>query len=165
MMVCWWEHGPWFQTAHENEQHNMVLLGCSFGRLEVLSTILSENNPINLEFSQNNSNQILTMEKSFNHRQERHLDFVAYECTQNKLQRLNVISFPLKTGVLSSARSSSEDRAVIGFSDGALTIYDLTIQQPVATATRTGTVPTMLSWMSDLIVVGSAQGEVTIFDS
>nr|XP_009858683.2 WD repeat-containing and planar cell polarity effector protein fritz homolog [Ciona intestinalis] len=165
MMVCWWHHGPWFQTAHENEHHNMVLLGCSFGRLEVLSTILSENNLISLEFGHNNSNQILTLEKSVNHRKERHLDFVTYECSQNKMQRLSVISFPVKTGVLSSARSSAEDKVVVGCSDGSLTVYDLTIQQTVATVTRTGTVPTLLSWMSDVVVVGSAQGEVTLFDN
>ena len=32
LMVCWWQFGPWLQTAREHERVNVVLLRCSFGR-------------------------------------------------------------------------------------------------------------------------------------
>nr|CAB3267680.1 WD repeat-containing and planar cell polarity effector protein fritz homolog [Phallusia mammillata] len=165
MLVCWWKHGSWVQTASENERLNLVLLGSSFGRLEVLSSIKTEHDLIAVEFSQTNTNQVLTLEKSYNVRNERHLDSVVYECTRNKIQRLNVISFSLKHGVLSSARNRDEDRLVVGCSNGSIVLFDLVAQKRVAVVTRQDLVPTSLLFTDGLVVVGSSQGQMVIYDS
>ena len=60
---------------------------------------------------------------------------------------------------------SSEDKLVIGCSDGSLTVYDLTIQKPLATLERSSLVPSIVRWLDPLILVGSGQGELRFYDS
>jgi len=60
---------------------------------------------------------------------------------------------------------STEDKLVVGCSDGSLIVYDLTIQKPLATLVRSSLVPSIVKWIGALILAGSGQGEVRLYDS
>ncbi|XP_076814983.1 WD repeat-containing and planar cell polarity effector protein fritz homolog [Clavelina lepadiformis] len=164
LMVSWWQFGTWLQTAYDDEKVNIVLLRCTVGRLEVITSVESENDILHLNFSKMNPSQILTLEKPYSEK-DKSLESVIYECSGNKLLRLKVVSLPVKSGILSFTRNSKEDKLVLGFSDGSMTLYDLTNEQIIAKVERSAFIPTITSWVGSLIIVGSGQGELKLFDS
>ena len=163
-IACWWRLGTWTQTANEVDKVNLLLMNCTASELTLVSAILTEYDITNLQFSKNTPNCILSIEKTFD-LGEQYVCFVTYECTSGSLHRLNVSSFILKSGILTSSWDPSEQKAVICCNDGSISVYDLPSNQCTVTLTTNILIPTLSVWQGSVIIVGSANGEMVLYDS
>ncbi|XP_059842117.1 WD repeat-containing and planar cell polarity effector protein fritz homolog isoform X3 [Hypanus sabinus] len=169
MVICWWQMAngdgwPWFPIANESDRANVVLLSCINGKLEVLSFTRTEGDPLDAGFSINQPNQVHTVECSVNPDKEPMADSCIYECARNKLQRVAVISIPLRSKATCCSRNITEDKLVLGCEDSSVILYDA--YRRVTLLAHADFVPSMIEWHPDaaVITVGSYQGEIQCYD-
>ncbi|XP_069787807.1 WD repeat-containing and planar cell polarity effector protein fritz homolog isoform X2 [Narcine bancroftii] len=169
MVICWWQmvngdNWPWFPIANESDRANVVLLSCKNGKLEILSFIRTEGDPLNVGFSINQPNQVHTVECFINLDKEPMADSCIYECARNKLQRVAVTSIPLRSKATCCSRNIMEDKLILGCEDSSLILYDACRRMTLLA--QTDLVPSMMEWHPDgaIIIVGNSQGEVQCYD-
>nr|XP_039258964.1 WD repeat-containing and planar cell polarity effector protein fritz homolog [Styela clava] len=168
LAICWsTSHttpSTWTSTDANEEKANMILLGSSFGRLEIYSSIYTESNPIHVEFSRKNENQVHSLERSVTAKNEIVLHYAVYECTQSKLQRLEVTQIPVKSGILSSDISREEDKIVVGCTDGTVLVFDTLTK--TTSSIRDSLIPSIVSWHPNggVILVASGSAELQCYD-
>lgn len=169
MVICWWQTSdadgwPWFPVAHERDRANVVLLNCANGKLEMLSFIRTEGDPLYAGFSMNQPNQVHTVECLVSPDKEPMADSCIYECAGNKFQRVAVISIPLSSKATCCSSNMTEDKLVLGCEDSSLVLYDA--YRRVTLLAQADLRPSMLEWHPDgaVIIVGSCQGELQCYD-
>lgn len=168
VVVCWSSSHLTSSSSSRDEKQervNMVLLNCSFGKLEVTSYIHTDSNPVYVEFSQINQYQFGSLERTVTARNEVVVQYVTYECAHGRLQRLDINVIPVKSGVLSCSRNNDESKLAIGCTDGSIVVYDLFTK--VSQTLRDHMVPSIVSWHPDggVIMVASGSADLKCYDS
>ncbi|XP_068088454.1 WD repeat-containing and planar cell polarity effector protein fritz homolog isoform X2 [Hyperolius riggenbachi] len=169
LAVCWWpvpedDVWPWTPVTSEKDRANMVLLGCSSTRLEVLSYIRTEGDILEACFSGIQPYQVYTTEKSMSSNSEPMADSCIYECARNKLQCVSVTKIPLSARVISCGRNPDEDKLVLGCEDSSLILYEA--HRRVTLLVQAELLPVLIRWHPSgcIFVVSNNQGELQIFN-
>ncbi|XP_078086568.1 WD repeat-containing and planar cell polarity effector protein fritz homolog isoform X2 [Mustelus asterias] len=169
LVICWWKIAngdawPWSPISSESDRANVVMLSCTNSRLEILSFIRTEGDPLDAGFSINQPYQVHTVECFIAPDKEPMADSCIYECARNKLQRVAVISIPLRSKATCCSRNIIEDKLVLGCEDSSLILYDA--HRKVTLLAQADLMPSLIAWHPDgaLIMVSSCQGEVQCYD-
>ncbi|XP_064623085.1 WD repeat-containing and planar cell polarity effector protein fritz homolog isoform X2 [Lineus longissimus] len=168
-LLSWWaisseEAWPWSPMTSDRERANLVVIGVNGPKLDVLSYMRTEGDPINITFSRLNSHQILTLEQALASSGERRVDVCTYEATKNKLMKTAPTPILLKNAVLCHGRNPAEDKLILGCDDGSLVLYDE--NRRTTAVTQTSLTPHIISWHPDgtIVMVASSKGDIQLFD-
>ncbi|KAM9070963.1 WD repeat-containing and planar cell polarity effector protein fritz homolog [Sarcophilus harrisii] len=169
MAICWWEISsddvwPWSPISSEKDRANLFLLACNHGRLEVLSFIRTEWNPLDASFSTNQPYQVHTVEHSISVDKEPMADSCIYECVRNKIHCVTVTRIPLRSKAISCCRNVAEDKLILGCEDSSVILYEA--HRTVTLLAQAEILPTFISCHPGgaILLVGSTQGDLQIFD-
>ncbi|XP_058134649.1 WD repeat-containing and planar cell polarity effector protein fritz homolog isoform X2 [Dasypus novemcinctus] len=169
MVVCWWpldsdEAWPWAPISSEKNRANLLLLGYSQGRLEVLSSIRTEWDPLDVHFGTKQPYQVFTVEHSTSVDKEPMADSCIYECVRNKLLCVSVIRIPLRSKAISCCRTVTEDKLILGCEDSSVILYET--YHRVTLLAQAELLPSLISCHPSgaILLAGSNQGELQIFD-
>jgi len=164
LIYCWWKFQLQTQNVPQKEQINIVLINGKNNRFDVLSSILTEEDLIDLKISKVDPNTFLTLERSLENGKSQTLNSVVYDVTDLRIKRIKVTKLTLTSGVLSFARNKCEDKLVIGCSDGKVVVYDTNHGHILSSSTRSSLVPNHVVWCNDCVLVASGRGELNLFD-
>ncbi|XP_074063208.1 WD repeat-containing and planar cell polarity effector protein fritz homolog isoform X2 [Macrotis lagotis] len=169
MAICWWKIAsddvwPWSPIFSEKDRANLILLACNHGRLEVLSFIRTEGNPLDASFSTNQPYQAHTVEHSINVDKEPMADSCIYECVRNKIHCVTVTRIPLRSKAISCCRNVAEDKLILGCEDSSVILYEA--HRRVTLLAQAEILPTFISCHPGgaILLIGSPQGDLQIFD-
>ncbi|XP_073528245.1 WD repeat-containing and planar cell polarity effector protein fritz homolog isoform X1 [Phyllobates terribilis] len=169
LAICWWQVPdddvcPWTPMSSDKDRANIVLLGCSNNRLEVLSYICTEGDMLDASFSITQPYQVHTVEHSVSSDKEPMADSCIYECARNKVQCVSVTKIPLNSRAISCDRNKAEDRLLLGCEDSSVILYES--HRRVTLLAQADLVPSLVQWhpAGCIFVVSNNQGEVQIFD-
>uniref|UniRef100_A0A2K6MF16 WD repeat containing planar cell polarity effector n=1 Tax=Rhinopithecus bieti TaxID=61621 RepID=A0A2K6MF16_RHIBE len=168
-VVCWWplvndDAWPWAPISSEKDRANLLLLGYAQGRLEVLSSVRTEWDPLDVCFGTKQPYQVFTVEHSISVDKEPMADSCIYECIRNKIQCVSVTRIPLKSKAISCCRNVTEDKLILGCEDSSLILYET--HRRVTLLAQTELLPSLISCHPSgaILLAGSNQGELQIFD-
>ncbi|XP_077771725.1 WD repeat-containing and planar cell polarity effector protein fritz homolog isoform X2 [Canis aureus] len=169
IVVCWWplvsdDAWPWAPISPEKDRANLLLLGYAQGRLEVLSCIRTEWDPLDVRFGTKQPYQVLTVERSISVDKEPMADSCIYEYVRNKIQCISVTRIPLKSKAISCCRNVTEDKLILGCEDSSVILYET--HRRVTLLAHAELLPSLISCHPSgaILLVGSNQGELQIFD-
>ncbi|XP_055983048.1 WD repeat-containing and planar cell polarity effector protein fritz homolog [Sorex fumeus] len=169
MVVCWWplmsdDAWPWAPVSSEQDRANLLLLGYAQGRLEVLSSVRTEWDPMDVCFGTKHPYQIFTVEHSISADKEFMADSCIYECVWNKIRCVSVTRIPLRSKAISCCRSVTEDKLIVGCEDSSVILYET--HRGVTLLAQAELLPSLISCHPSgaILLVGSNQGELQIFD-
>ncbi|XP_071596242.1 WD repeat-containing and planar cell polarity effector protein fritz homolog isoform X2 [Heliangelus exortis] len=170
MVICWWSATsdgawPWSPISCERDRANLFLLGCAHGKLEVLSYVRTEWDPLDASFSTNQPYHIYTVEHSISTDKEPMADSCLYKCVKNKIQCAAVTRIPLRSKAISCCRDATEDKLVLGCEDSSIILYEAYNQ--VTLLAQAELCPALITYHPDgaIFMVGSSQGELQLFDT
>ncbi|XP_029793322.1 WD repeat-containing and planar cell polarity effector protein fritz homolog [Suricata suricatta] len=168
-VVCWWplvtdDAWPWSPISPEKDRANLLLLGYTQGRLEILSCVRTEWDPLDVRFGTTQPYQVLTVEHSISVDKEPMADSCIYECVRNKIQCVSVTRIPLRSKAISCCRNVTEDRLILGCEDSSVILYET--HRGVTLLAQANLLPSLISCHPSgaILLVGSNQGELQIFD-
>ncbi|XP_059131352.1 WD repeat-containing and planar cell polarity effector protein fritz homolog isoform X1 [Peromyscus eremicus] len=169
VVVCWWPlvsdgAWPWTPISSEKDRTNLLLLGFTQGGLQVLSSVRTEWNPLDVRFGTKQPYQVFTVECSSGVDKEPMADSCVYECVRNKLHCVSVTRIPLKSKAISCCRNSTEDKLIVGCEDSSVILYEA--HRGVTLLAQAELLPSLISCHPSgaILLVGSNQGELQIFD-
>ncbi|XP_071962276.1 WD repeat-containing and planar cell polarity effector protein fritz homolog [Antedon mediterranea] len=168
-IVVWWsisgeEAMPWTPASNERDKANIVMYSVYGGKLEELSYIATECDPVNVAFSHSQPRHIHSLEVSSQSTEDISIDTCIYECSKSKIQRATVTTIPLKASVTAFGRNHADDKLVLGCEDGRLVLYD--DHKRLTQFVQSALMPSMVQWHpggSVLFVAGSG-AEIQVFD-
>ncbi|XP_065595663.1 WD repeat-containing and planar cell polarity effector protein fritz homolog [Cyrtonyx montezumae] len=170
MAICWWSATsdgawPWSPISCERDRANLLLLGCAHGKLEVLSYVRTEWDPLDASFSTKEPYQIHTVEHSISADKEPMADSCIYSCVRNKIRCAAVTRIPLQSKAISCCRNITEEKLVLGCEDSSIILYDAYNQATLLAQAKL--LPELISYHPSgaIFLVGSSQGELQIFDT
>uniref|UniRef100_A0A8C0B3Y1 WD repeat containing planar cell polarity effector n=1 Tax=Buteo japonicus TaxID=224669 RepID=A0A8C0B3Y1_9AVES len=170
MVICWWSATsdgawPWSPISCERDRANLLLLGCAHGKLEVLSYVRTEWDPLNASFSTNQPYQVYTVEHSISADKKPMADSYVYKCVRNKIQCAAVTRIPLRSKAISCCRDVTEDKLVLGCEDSSIILYEAYNQ--VTVLAQAELLPGLITYHPSgaIFMVGSSQGELQLFDT
>ncbi|GAB5569655.1 WD repeat-containing and planar cell polarity effector protein fritz homolog isoform X2 [Prionailurus iriomotensis] len=168
-VVCWWplvsdDAWPWAPISPEKDRANLLLLGYAQGRLEVLSCVRTEWDPLDVRFGNKQPYQVLTVEHSISVDKEPMADSCIYECVRNKIQCVSITRIPLRSKAISCCRNVTEDKLILGCEDSSVILYEA--HRRVTLLAQAKLLPSLISCHPSgaILLVGSNQGELQIFD-
>uniref|UniRef100_A0A452V5Y7 WD repeat containing planar cell polarity effector n=1 Tax=Ursus maritimus TaxID=29073 RepID=A0A452V5Y7_URSMA len=168
-VACWWplvsdDAWPWAPISSEKDRANLLLLGHAQGRLEVLSSVRTEWDPLDVRFGTKQPYQVLTVEHSVSVDKEPVADSCIYECVRNKIQCISVTRIPLRSKAISCCRNVTEDKLILGCEDSSVILYET--YRRVTVLAQAELLPSLISCHPSgaILLVGSNQGELQIFD-
>ncbi|KFU86478.1 WD repeat-containing and planar cell polarity effector protein fritz, partial [Chaetura pelagica] len=170
MVICWWSATsdgawPWSPISCERDRANLLLLGCAHGKLEVLSYVRTEWDPLDASFSTNQPYQVHTVEHSISADKEPMADSCIYKYVKNKIQCVAVTRIPLRSKAISCCRDTTEDKLVLGCEDSSIILYEAYNQ--VTLLAQAELLPALITYHPSgaMFMVGSSQGELQLFDT
>ncbi|NWY06135.1 FRITZ protein, partial [Nothoprocta ornata] len=170
MVLCWWSAAsdgawPWSPIACDRDRANLLLLDCAHGKLEVLSFVRTEWDPLDAGFSTHQPHEVHTVERSVSAHKEPMADSSVYKWVRNKMQCTAVTRIPLKAKAISCCRSMTEDKLVVGCEDSSLILYET--YNKVTLLAQAQLLPAFISYHPGgaVFIVGSSQGELQLFDT
>ncbi|NXL94856.1 FRITZ protein, partial [Alectura lathami] len=170
MAICWWPATsdgawPWFPISSERDRANLLLLGCAHGKLEVLSYVRTEWDPLDASFSAKEPYQVHTVEHSISADKEPMADSCVYNCVRNKIQCAAVTRIPLRSKAISCCRNVTEDKLALGCEDSSVILYDAYNQATLLAQVKL--LPALMTYHPSgaLLLLGSSQGELQLFDT
>ncbi|XP_027478495.1 WD repeat-containing and planar cell polarity effector protein fritz homolog isoform X7 [Zalophus californianus] len=169
IVACWWplvsdDAWPWAPISPEKDRANLLLLGYAQGRLEVLSCVRTEWDPLDIRFGTKQPHQVLTVERSVSVDKEPMADSCIYEYVRNKIQCISVTRIPLRSKAISCCRNVTEDKLILGCEDSSVILYET--HRRVTLLAQAELLPSLISCHPSgaILLVGSNQGELQIFD-
>nr|XP_047904333.1 WD repeat-containing and planar cell polarity effector protein fritz homolog isoform X2 [Anser cygnoides] len=170
MVICWWSAAsdgawPWSPISSERDRANLLLLGCTHGKLEVQSYVRTEWDPLDASFSTKEPYRVHIVEHSISADKEPMADSCVYDCARNKIQCVAVTRIPLPSKAISCCRNVTEDKLVLGCKDSSVILYDAYSQ--VTLLAQAKLLPSLMTYHPSgaIFVVGSSQGELQLFDT
>ncbi|XP_072031870.1 LOW QUALITY PROTEIN: WD repeat-containing and planar cell polarity effector protein fritz homolog [Amphiura filiformis] len=168
-VLVWWssageEAWPWTPMTSDRDRANVIVYAVNGGKLEELSFVSTEYQPIDVSFSFCQPRHIHTLENVTLSSEEYKIDTCIYECSKNRIQRATVTTIPLTAPVVCHGRNNTEDKLLIGCQDGKLVSYD-----QIKRTTRfiqTDSIPKHIAWhpAGCLLFVASVKSEIQCFD-
>ncbi|KAM5227870.1 LOW QUALITY PROTEIN: WD repeat-containing and planar cell polarity effector protein fritz homolog [Ctenodactylus gundi] len=169
IVVCWWplvsdDVWPWAPISSAKDRANLLLLSCAQGRLEVLTSVRTEWDPLDVCFGAKQPYQVFTVEHSISVDKEPMADSCIYECVRNKIHCVSVTRIPLKSRAISCCRNVAEDKLILGCEDSSIVLYEA--HRRVTLLAQAELLPSLISCHPSgaILLVGSHQGELQIFD-
>ncbi|XP_026524215.1 WD repeat-containing and planar cell polarity effector protein fritz homolog isoform X3 [Notechis scutatus] len=169
MVICWWsaakdELWPWSPVSSKRERANLLLLKYEHGNLEILGSIHTDGDPLDVRFSMRNPHQIHTVEQSVSADQKPTVDSCIYEYVRNKVHCVAITKIPLTSKAISCCRNITEDKLVLGCEDSSIVLYEAYRQ--VTLATEAKLLPALMCChpSAAIILTGNSQGELQLFD-
>ncbi|MBZ3875455.1 WD repeat-containing and planar cell polarity effector protein fritz-like protein [Sciurus carolinensis] len=169
IVVCWWplvsdDAWPWAPISSEKDRANLLLLGYTQGKLEVLSCVRTEWDPLDVRFGAKQPYQVFTVERSVSVDKEPMADSCIYECVRNKIHCVSVTRIPLRSKAISCCRNVTEDKLILGCEDSSVILYET--HRRVTLLAQAELLPSLISCHPSgaILLVGSNQGELQIFD-
>lgn len=131
---------------------------------QVLSSIRTEWDPLDVRFGTKQTYQMLTVERSVSVDKEPMADSCIYECVRNKIQCVSVTRIPLRSKAISCCRNVPEDKLILGCEDSSVILYET--HRRVTLLAQAELLPSLISCHPSgaILLVGSNQGELQIFD-
>ncbi|NWW31197.1 FRITZ protein, partial [Panurus biarmicus] len=170
LVICWWSAAtdgawPWSPISCQRDRANLLLLGCAHGKLEVLSHVRTEREPLDARFSSLQPQQVLTVELSVSPGTEPVADSCVYECSRSRMQRAAVTSIPLQARATGCCRDATEDKLLLGCEDSSVVLYEASSR--VTLLARAELLPAVVTFHPSgaVLVLGSSQGELQLFDT
>uniref|UniRef100_A0A8C0UWU8 WD repeat containing planar cell polarity effector n=1 Tax=Cyanistes caeruleus TaxID=156563 RepID=A0A8C0UWU8_CYACU len=170
LVICWWSAAsdgawPWSPISCQRDRANLLLLGCAHGKLEVLSYVRTEWDPLDASFSCLQPQQVLTVERSVSAAKEPMADSCVYKCVRNRIQCAAVTRIPLRARAISCCRDVTEDKLVLGCEDSSVVLYEAYSQ--VTLLAQAELLPAVIAYhpCGAVLVAGSSQGELQLFDT
>ncbi|XP_063247674.1 WD repeat-containing and planar cell polarity effector protein fritz homolog isoform X8 [Prinia subflava] len=170
LVICWWSATsdgawPWSPISCQRDRANLLLLGCAHGKLEVLSHVRTEWEPLDARFSSLQPQHVLTVERSVSAAKEPMADSCVYKCVGSRIQCAAVTRIPLPARATSCCRDVTEDKLVLGCEDSSVVLYEAYSQ--VTLLAQTELLPAVVTYHPSgaVLVVGSSQGELQLFDT
>ncbi|NXX10528.1 FRITZ protein, partial [Podargus strigoides] len=170
MVICWWSASsdgawPWSPISCERDRANLLLLGCAHDKLEVLSYVRTEWDPLDASFSTSQPCQVYTVEHSISADKEPMADSCVYKCVRSKIQCVAVTRIPLRSKAISCCRDTTEDKLVLGCEDSSIILYEAYNQ--VTLLAQAELLPALITYHPSgaIFMVGSSQGELQLFDT
>ncbi|XP_005425840.1 WD repeat-containing and planar cell polarity effector protein fritz homolog isoform X1 [Geospiza fortis] len=170
LVICWWSATsdgawPWSPISCQRDRANLLLLGCAHGKLEVLSYVRTEWEPLDARFSSVQPQQVLTVEHSVSAAKEPMADSCVYKCLRNRMQCAAVTRVPLPARAISCCRDVTEDKLVLGCEDSSVVLFEAYSQ--VTLLAQAKLLPAVITYHPSgaVLVVGSSQGELQLFDT
>ncbi|XP_068042519.1 WD repeat-containing and planar cell polarity effector protein fritz homolog isoform X2 [Anomalospiza imberbis] len=170
LVICWWSATsdgawPWSPISCQRDRANLLLLGCAHGKLEVLSYVRTEWDPLDARFSSVQPQQVLTVECSVSAAKEPMADSCVYTCGRNRVQCAAVTRVPLRARAISCCRDVTEDKLVLGCEDSSVVLYEAYSQ--VTLLAQAELLPAVMTYHPSgaVLLVGSSQGELQLFDT
>lgn len=132
--------------------------------LQILSSVRTEWDPLDVRFSTKQTYQVLTVERSISADKEPMADSCIYECVRNKIQCVSVTRIPLRSKAISCCRNVTEDKLILGCEDSSVILYET--HRRVTLLAQAELLPSLISChpSGTILLVGSIQGELQIFD-
>ncbi|XP_026568680.1 WD repeat-containing and planar cell polarity effector protein fritz homolog isoform X3 [Pseudonaja textilis] len=169
MVICWWsaakdELWPWSPVSSKRERANLLLLKYEHGNLEILGSIHTDGDPLDVRFSMRNPHQIHTVEQSASADQKPMVDSCIYEYVRNKIHCVAITKIPLTSKAISCCRNITEDKLVLGCEDSSIVLYEAYRQ--VTLITEAKLLPALMCChpSAAIILTGNSQGELQLFD-
>ncbi|XP_060221169.1 WD repeat-containing and planar cell polarity effector protein fritz homolog isoform X2 [Meriones unguiculatus] len=169
LIICWWplvsdDAWPWTPVSSEKDKANILLLGLTQRGLEVLSSVRTEWNPLDVYFGTKQPYQVFTVESSVSVDKEPMADSYTYECVRNKLHCASVTRIPLRSKAISCCRTPTADRLIVGCEDSSVILYEA--HRGATLLAQAELLPSLISCHPSgaILLVGSNQGELQIFD-
>ncbi|CAN0413576.1 unnamed protein product [Lampetra planeri] len=167
LAACWWAGGgggagpgvqgacPWSPVATDWDRANLLLLCCAAGRLEVLSWVCTDGEPLDVRFSSGQPYQLCTVERPWGSATgSATADACLYECTTARLaggsggswlQRVCVTTVPLPAPAIScSWGPGGQHRLLLGCADSQVVLYDASCQLSLVAQAEVR--PEMVAW-------------------
>ncbi|XP_078714836.1 WD repeat-containing and planar cell polarity effector protein fritz homolog isoform X1 [Lampetra fluviatilis] len=171
LAACWWAGGgggggagpgvqgacPWSPVATDWDRANLLLLCCAVGRLEVLSWVCTDGEPLDVRFSSGQPYQLCTVERPWGSATgSATADACLYECTTARLgtaggsggswlQRVCVTTVPLPAPAIScSWGPGGQHRLLLGCADSQVVLYDASCQLSLVAQAEVR--PEMVAW-------------------
>ncbi|XP_038044090.1 WD repeat-containing and planar cell polarity effector protein fritz homolog [Patiria miniata] len=157
---------PWTPMTSDKERANVFLYAVNGSKLEELCFVSTEYEPLDVTFSHSQPRHIYTLEGvSSSTSGDYNVDTCIYECSkQGYIQRATVTTIPLKARVVAHGRNHSEDKLILGCSDGKLVLYDES--KRVTQFVQSDLVSSLITWhpAGSLVLVSGNKGEIQCFD-
>ncbi|NWR61631.1 FRITZ protein, partial [Bucorvus abyssinicus] len=170
MVICWWSAAsdgawPWSPISCERDRANLLLLGHARGKLEVLSYVRTEWDPLDASFSTQQPYQVYTVEHSISADKEPMADSCVYKSVRSKMQCTAVTRIPLRSRAISCCRDVTEDKLVLGCEDSSIILYEAYNQ--VTLLAQAELLPALITYHPSgaIFMAGSSQGELQLFDT
>ncbi|RMX46711.1 hypothetical protein pdam_00015699 [Pocillopora damicornis] len=127
--LVWWsghseEAWPWSPMTAEKDRANMAIFSLNGPKIEMLSFVRSDSEPVHALFSFNQPHHILTLEQSSAGGGENSIDSCIYVYNGTKIEKLSTTTIPLKASIIVQQRNHAEDKLLLGCEDGTLMLYD-----------------------------------------
>lgn len=132
--------------------------------LQVLSSVRTEWDPLDVCFGAKQPYQVFTVERSISVDKEPMADSCIYECVRNKIHCMSVTRIPLRSKAISCCRNVTEDKLILGCEDSSVVLYET--HRRVTLLAQAELLPSLISCHPSgaILLVGSNQGELQIFD-
>ncbi|NWH87175.1 FRITZ protein, partial [Aegithalos caudatus] len=170
LVICWWSATsdgawPWSPISCQRDRANLLLLGCAHGKLEVLSSIRTEWDPLDARFSCLQPQQVLTVEHSLSAAKEPMVDSCVYKCVRSRIQCATITRIPLPARATCCCRDGTEDKLVLGCEDSSVVLYEAYSQ--VTLLAQAEVLPAVITYHPSgaLLLAGSSQGELQLLDT
>lgn len=169
MALVWWsghseEAWPWSPVTTEKDRANMAIFSLNGPKIEMLSSVRSDSEPLHASFSFNQPHHILTLEQSSAGGGENSIDSCVYVYNGTKIEKLSTTTIPLKASIIVQQRNYAEDKLLLGCEDGTLMLYD--DHRRVTQMTKGSLIPSIIQWHPGdaVVLVCSADGDIKVYD-
>lgn len=169
MALVWWsghseEAWPWSPMTAEKDRANMAIFSLNGPKIEMLSFVRSDSEPVHALFSFNQPHHILTLEQSSAGGGENSIDSCIYVYNGTKIEKLSTTTIPLKASIIVQQRNHAEDKLLLGCEDGTLMLYD--DHRRVTQMTKGSLIPSIIHWHPGdaVVLVCSADGDIKVYD-
>lgn len=115
---------PWRPTVRDQDRANVHIYKLSRLKLESMCYYWTENDPISVEFSRTNQNQLHSVEQKISRKGEVTIEICIYEIKKSRLHRIATTAIPLQSQVCCTSLSPDNEKLMLGCIDGSVVIFD-----------------------------------------
>lgn len=155
---------PWRPSNKDQERANLHVYKLSRTKLELLAYYWTEHDPICVEFSKQQENQLHSIEQKISRKGIVTVESCLYQLNRSKIQRVSVTSIPLQTQVCCCKFSPDHEKIVLGCIDGSIVLLDT--GRSITHLVKAAFIPTLISWHCDaaILMIGNERCQLQCFD-
>lgn len=162
------EFFPWRPSFKDQERANLHIYKLNRTKFEPMCFYWTENNPIAVEFSKFNKNEMQSVEQKISRKGEVTIELCVYNYhisgTKSKFQRISVTSIPLQTEISCCAFSPDNEKLIMGCIDGSIVLFDQS--RGMTYLVRASFIPCTIAFHPDsaLFIIANERGQLQSFD-
>lgn len=161
------EFFPWRPSLKEQDRANLHIYKLN-RKFEPLCFCWTENNPVCVEFSKFNENELLSVEQKISRKGEVTIEscsYVYHGAANAKLQRTSVSSIVLQTEISCCAFSPDNEKLIMGCIDGCVVLFDQS--RGLTYLIRASFIPSTIAFHpnSAFFAIANERGQLQFFDT